>query len=208
MQRSCSVVWNALMVRIVYSSSMSCQAVSGRSVWAFLGAVRMKSELFVLRTSGLRKTYWISCQEELVLQHVAVDKRSLPSNFVVKPRDFNRLLGNFQSSLQELTLFATQPSETPPESETGTESKAIELRSYTDFVKGEENVSCGLWIRRVCFVLGCFPIPVLVQVADTADGGALHTQLWIDPAEELQSYSHVGAAVDVTFSLKDLKVVW
>jgi hypothetical protein len=40
---------------------------------------------------------------------------------------------------------------------------------------------------------------------DTSDG-ALHTKLWIDPAEELVEYSHTGAAVDVTFSVKELKV--
>jgi cell cycle checkpoint control protein RAD9A len=39
---------------------------------------------------------------------------------------------------------------------------------------------------------------------DTSDG-ALHTKLWIDPAEELVEYSHTGAAVDVTFSVKELK---
>jgi hypothetical protein len=39
---------------------------------------------------------------------------------------------------------------------------------------------------------------------DTSDG-ALHTKLWIDPGEELVEYSHTGAAVDVTFSVKELK---
>lgn len=41
-----------------------------------------------------------------------------------------------------------------------------------------------------------------------ATDGALHTQLWIDPAEELQEYFHQGEAVDVTFSVKELKVSW
>jgi hypothetical protein len=41
--------------------------------------------------------------------------------------------------------------------------------------------------------------------ADTTDG-ALHTQLWIDPSEELSAYTHKGAPVDVTFSVKELKV--
>lgn len=40
--------------------------------------------------------------------------------------------------------------------------------------------------------------------ADVTDG-ALHTQLWIDPSEELSAYTHKGPPVDVTFSVKELK---
>lgn len=45
----------------------------------------------------------------------------------------------------------------------------------------------------------------MLGTADVNDG-ALHTQLWIDPSEELAAYTHRGAAVDVTFSVKELKV--
>jgi hypothetical protein len=34
----------------------------------------------------------------------------------------------------------------------------------------------------------------------------LHTQLWIDPKEEFLQYVHTGDPVDVTFSVKELKV--
>lgn len=34
----------------------------------------------------------------------------------------------------------------------------------------------------------------------------LHTQLWIDPKEEFLQYDHTGDPVDVTFSVKELKV--
>ncbi|XP_078446204.1 cell cycle checkpoint control protein family isoform X2 [Wolffia australiana] len=34
---------------------------------------------------------------------------------------------------------------------------------------------------------------------------ALHTQLWIDPAEEFLQYTHSGEPVDVTFCVKELK---
>jgi cell cycle checkpoint control protein RAD9A len=34
----------------------------------------------------------------------------------------------------------------------------------------------------------------------------LHTQLWIDPKEEFLQYVHNGDPVDVTFSVKELKV--
>jgi hypothetical protein len=47
--------------------------------------------------------------------------------------------------------------------------------------------------------------PSCLILSETTDG-ALHTQLWIDPAEELQEYFHQGEAVDVTFSVKELKV--
>ncbi|KAI6692430.1 hypothetical protein NL676_020140, partial [Syzygium grande] len=33
----------------------------------------------------------------------------------------------------------------------------------------------------------------------------LHTQLWIDPAEELVQYAYNGNPVDVTFAVKELK---
>ncbi|EFJ14694.1 hypothetical protein SELMODRAFT_119863 [Selaginella moellendorffii] len=120
--------------------------------------------------AGLRKTYWISCNNDIEMQHVAIERNIFPSNLVARPRDFSRLLANFQSSLQEITLIATEPFLAPTESE----GKAVELRSYIDPVK--EN-----------------------------NDGALHTQLWIDPAEELRDYHHTGVAVDVTFSVKELK---
>lgn len=42
----------------------------------------------------------------------------------------------------------------------------------------------------------------------TADSDALlHTQLWIDPMEEFVHYSHSGDPVDITFGVKELKVL-
>ena len=86
---------------------------------------------------GIRKTYWITCTNDPDMQHVALDRKSFSSHLVVKPSDLNRLLANFQSSLQEITLIATEPS---PLASFGmrnsSEGKAIELRSYTDPVKG------------------------------------------------------------------------
>lgn len=124
--------------------------------------------------NGIRKTYWISCNYQPDIQHLALDRNDFPSHLVVKPRDLNRLLGNFQSSLQEITVIATEPALLPVEAENTTEGKAVELRSYIDPVKENSD-------------------------------GALHTQLWIDPQEEMQEYSHKGAPVDVTFSVKELK---
>eukprot|EP00897_Mesotaenium_endlicherianum_P003292 jgi/Mesen1/2991/ME000177S02262 len=42
-------------------------------------------------------------------------------------------------------------------------------------------------------------------ISAAPEAGNLHTQLWLDPSEELQSYHHVGEATDVTFSIKELK---
>ena len=36
---------------------------------------------------------------------------------------------------------------------------------------------------------------------------SLHTQLWIDPTEEFLQYTHTGDPVDVTFGVKELKVL-
>ncbi|XXG80624.1 hypothetical protein AAC387_Pa09g1446 [Persea americana] len=124
--------------------------------------------------NGMKKAYWISCNVEPDIQHLSLDRRKFPSSFVVRPRDFNRLLSNFQSSLQEITIIATEPVHTPSASGTMIGGKAVELRSYIDPTK------------------------------DNSDA-ALHTQLWIDPSEEFLQYTHCGDAVDVTFSVKELK---
>ncbi|XP_077240720.1 cell cycle checkpoint control protein family isoform X2 [Tasmannia lanceolata] len=124
--------------------------------------------------NGTRKAYWISCNVEPDIQHLSLDRRKFPSNFVVRPRDLNRLFANFQSSLQEITIIATEPTSLPSDTEGAIGGKAVELRSYIDPTK--EN-------------------------SDTA----LHTQLWIDPVEEFVQYTHTGDAVDITFSVKELK---
>ncbi|KAJ8752536.1 hypothetical protein K2173_004824 [Erythroxylum novogranatense] len=96
--------------------------------------------------SGSRKTYWITCNVEPDIQHLSLDRRTFPTSLVVRPRDFNRLLGNFQSSLQEITIIATEttlPSDTA--SEVG--GKAVELRSYIDPTKdNDSSLHTQLWI--------------------------------------------------------------
>ncbi|KAL8527973.1 hypothetical protein ACS0TY_005691 [Phlomoides rotata] len=123
--------------------------------------------------SGMKKAYWITCNVEPDIQHLSLDRRKLPSSFVVKPRDLNRLLANFQSTLQEITIIATQQSVLPPDAADQIGGKAVELRSYIDPTK--ENDS------------------------------SLHTQLWIDPAEEFVQYNHSRDPVDITFGVKELK---
>ncbi|KAG0495709.1 hypothetical protein HPP92_000400 [Vanilla planifolia] len=124
--------------------------------------------------NGARKTYWISCNVEPEIQHLSLDRRRLPSSFVVRPRDLTRLLTNFQSSLQEITIIATEQSALPSDIQGEIGGKAVELRSYIDPAKDNSDAS-------------------------------LHTQLWIDPAEEFLQYCHVGDPVDVTFSVRELK---
>lgn len=60
-------------------------------------------------------------------------------------------------------------------------------------------------ISFLCVFIGEDLFFMLVVVVDNSDS-ALHTQLWIDPAEEFLQYTHVGDAVDVTFGVKELKV--
>ncbi|KAK1317651.1 hypothetical protein QJS10_CPA05g00444 [Acorus calamus] len=84
---------------------------------------------------------------EIVLQ-ASFLRSKFPSNFVVRPRDFNRLLANFQSSLQEITIIATES--TPLSSDVGGSigGKAVELRSYIDPTKDNSDTSLHtqLWI--------------------------------------------------------------
>lgn len=125
--------------------------------------------------NGMKKSYWITCNVEADVQQLSLDRRRLPSSFVVRPRDLNRLLANFQSTLHEITVIATEPTLSPSGSDAGNEvgGKAVELRSYID--QSKENDS------------------------------SLHTQLWIDPCEEFVQYTHTGDPVDVTFGVKELK---
>ncbi|XP_048235865.1 cell cycle checkpoint control protein RAD9A isoform X1 [Ricinus communis] len=123
--------------------------------------------------SGMRKAYWINCNVEPEIQNLSLDRRRFPSSLVVRPRDLNRLLANFQSSLQEITVIATEPASLPSDGASEIGGKAVELRSYIDPTKDNDS--------------------------------SLHTQLWIDPAEEFVQYTHTGDPVDVTFGVKELK---
>lgn len=85
----------------------------------------------------MKKAYWITCNVEPDIQHLSLDRRRFPSNFVVRPRDLNRLLSNFQSSLQEITVIATEPTSLPSDAASEIGGKAVELRSYIDPTKGK-----------------------------------------------------------------------
>ncbi|TVU47074.1 hypothetical protein EJB05_06654, partial [Eragrostis curvula] len=121
------------------------------------------------------KTYRIACSAEPQVQTLALDRGRFPSRLVIRPRELARLLSNFQSSLQELTIIATDPAVGLADVSGDVGGKAVELRSYIDPTKDD---------------------------CDTR----LHTQLWIDPAEEFEEYVHTGDPVDVTLGLKELKV--
>ncbi|KAL2469170.1 cell cycle checkpoint control protein family [Forsythia ovata] len=97
--------------------------------------------------NGMKKSYWITCNVEPDIQQLSLDRRKLPSNFVVRPRDLNRLLANFQSTLQEITIIATQPSSLPPDAANEIGGKAVELRSYIDPTKDNDStLHTQLWI--------------------------------------------------------------
>lgn len=84
----------------------------------------------------MKKAYWITCNVEPDIQHLSLDRTRFPSNFVVRPRDLNRLLANFQSSLQEITIIATEPTSLPSDATGEIGRKAVEFRSYIDPTKG------------------------------------------------------------------------
>ncbi|KAG6497150.1 hypothetical protein ZIOFF_045038 [Zingiber officinale] len=124
--------------------------------------------------NGVKKTYWITCNVDPDIQHLSLDRRQFPSSLAVRPRDLARLLANFQSSMQEITVIATDSSVVPSDDGDEIGGKAVELRSYVDPTKDHNDAT-------------------------------LHTQLWIDPAEEFLQYTHIGDPVDITFSMKELK---
>lgn len=63
------------------------------------------------------------------------------------------------------------------------------------------NRFCGR-LDEICYCL--YMIKFLLADNDSS----LHTQLWIDPKEEFLQYIHNGDPVDVTFSVKELKVMY
>lgn len=84
----------------------------------------------------MKKSYWITCNVEPDIQHLSLDRRRYPSSLVVRPHDLNRLLANFQSSLHEITIIATERASMASDSENEIGGKAVELRSYIDPTKG------------------------------------------------------------------------
>ncbi|CAI0459924.1 unnamed protein product [Linum tenue] len=147
--------------------------------------------------NGMRKAYSITCNVEPDIQHLALDRNGFPSSLIVRPRDLNRLLANFQSSLQEITIIATETTSLPSDADSETGEKAVELRSYIDPTKGQL-VSCEFTND----LNGEYLTAVLLTVDNDS---SLHTQLWIDPTEEFVHYNHVGDPVDITFGVKEWK---
>ncbi|XP_017976248.1 PREDICTED: uncharacterized protein LOC18600470 isoform X4 [Theobroma cacao] len=111
--------------------------------------------------SGMKKAYWITCNVEPDIQHLSLDRRRFPSNLVVRPRDLNRLLANFQSSLQEITIIATELMSLPSDAASEIGGKAVELRSYIDPTKdNDSSLHTQLWID---------PMEECVQYTHTGD---------------------------------------
>ncbi|KAJ9180259.1 hypothetical protein P3X46_008527 [Hevea brasiliensis] len=111
--------------------------------------------------SGMKKSYWITCNVESDIQHLSLDRRRFPSSLVVRPRDLNRLLANFQSSLQEITVIATEPASMPTDAASEIGGKAVELRSYIDPTKDNDSaLHTQLWID---------PVEEFVQYTHTGD---------------------------------------
>ncbi|XP_039156162.1 uncharacterized protein LOC104415633 [Eucalyptus grandis] len=193
MQRSSKGILS-LLIFLVYLSVYSCinlPTLTNYSLQAVCSVLRMpisnidylsvqlpdinasKVQWALQCFSGIKKTYWITCNVGPDIQQLSLDRRKYPSNFVVRPRDLNRLLVNFQSSLQEITIIATERNSDPSDAASEFGGKAVEFRSYIDPTKENDSL--------------------------------LHTQLWIDPAEEFVRYTHNGNPVDVTFAVKELK---
>ncbi|XVF07798.1 hypothetical protein REPUB_Repub06bG0170700 [Reevesia pubescens] len=109
----------------------------------------------------MKKAYWITCNVEPDIQHLSLDRRRFPSNLVVRPRDLNRYLANFQSSLQEITIIATEPTFLPSDAASKISGKIVELRSYINPTKvNDSSLHTQLWID---------PMEEFVQYTHTGD---------------------------------------
>jgi Rad9 len=109
--------------------------------------------------TGLKKIYWITCNSEPEVQHLSLDRSHFPSSLVVRPRDLSRLLSNFQSSLHEITIIATEPATAPPDVTNSIGGKAVELRSYIDPAQGSLFLSWnGAILFDIAFLLSLCPV--------------------------------------------------
>ncbi|GJP46544.1 hypothetical protein CLOM_g5816 [Closterium sp. NIES-68] len=144
--------------------------------------------------NGMRKTYTIACVNDREVLSASIDPSTYPSSLVARPKPLLQLLNHFQPTLSEITIIAADPDDVTA-SGTGTgggamgrgggsEAKAVEMRSYVE----------------------------PTHAASSADGrpqaspeAAMHTQLWVDPGEHFEAYCHSGDAVDVTFSVREVK---
>ena len=137
------------------------------------------------------------------IQHLSLDLRRFLSSFVVRPRDLTWLLSNFQTSLQEITIIATEPSAPPSDAAGEIWGK---LRSYIGPTKGFTLGTLNVIFIKEFHVFKAVKVTLVFLFADNSDL-ALHTQLWIDRAEEFLHFTHLGDPVDVTFGVKELKVI-
>ncbi|XP_068663437.1 uncharacterized protein [Aristolochia californica] len=102
--------------------------------------------------------------------------------------------------------------------------QAITLKAdfFDAYTLSTAEVQCSVLLKAVCSILRTpiASIDHLFVILPNADAtkvqwtldcyndnsdASLHTQLWLDPAEEFLQYKHGGDAVDVTFSVKELK---
>ncbi|XP_059598755.1 uncharacterized protein LOC100264904 isoform X1 [Vitis vinifera] len=145
--------------------------------------------------NGVKKAYWITCNVEPDIQHLSLDRTRFPSNFVVRPRDLNRLLANFQSSLQEITIIATEPTSLPSDAAGEIGGKAVELRSYIDPTKdNDSSLHTQLWIdpmeEFVQYVHSGDPVDVTFGVKELkaflsfCEGGEVDIHLFFEKAGE------------------------
>ncbi|CAI5480076.1 unnamed protein product [Closterium sp. Yama58-4] len=142
----------------------------------------------------MRKTYTIACVNDREVLSASIDPSTYPSSLVARPKALLQLLNHFQSTLSEITIIAADPEDVTG-SGTGTgggaagrgggsEAKAVEMRSYVEPTHAGASAD-----RRL----------------EASPEAAMHTQLWVDPGEHFEAYCHRGDAVDVTFSVKEVK---
>lgn len=142
-----------MVERDVLAAAIDPLAYLGHFTSATLGTSRVHHPVRAVRTlciSGLRKTYWTPCVVERDVLAAAIDPAAYPSSIIASPRDLNRLLANFQPTLGEITVIATEalnPSMpgSAPSQEGEPETRAVELRSYVD-----PSASCECGISVVC----------------------------------------------------------
>ncbi|CAI5461552.1 unnamed protein product [Closterium sp. Yama58-4] len=144
--------------------------------------------------NGMRKTYTIACVNDREVLSASIDPSTYPSSLVARPKALLQLLNHFQSTLSEITIIAADPEDVTG-SGTGTgggaagrgggsEAKAVEMRSYVEPTHAGSSADGRL---------------------EASPEAAMHTQLWVDPGEHFEAYCHRGDAVDVTFSVKEVK---
>lgn len=143
---------------------------------------------------ALIKTYRVKCLEDPEILVANVAKEGIPVSLVMRPKDLQRLLGNFQAQQTDITLLSHPPTPAnaplaPGQGPPALQRKRLRLSSSSDAARGTAGAANAT-----------------DRGGPAAAAAALQTSIDVD-TRDFAVYSHRGEeAAEATVNLKDLRV--